>query len=84
MRDSGAFSISPDEIVPFLSTSSAAITGGVGSIWRTRVGALIISVVRIGMTFLGVNIFAQNIVFGAVLVLAVAITIDRSKIPIVK
>lgn len=61
-----------------------AITGGVGSIWRTLVGALIISVVRIGMTFLGVNIFAQNIVFGAVLVIAVAITIDRSKIPIVK
>ena len=61
-----------------------AITGGVGSIWRTLVGALIISVVRIGMTFLGVNIFAQNIVFGAVLIAAVAITIDRSKIPIVK
>mgnify|MGYP001115963911 FL=1 len=59
-------------------------TGGVGSIWRTLVGALIISVVRIGMTFLGVNIFAQNIVFGVVLVAAVAITIDRSKIPIVK
>ena len=61
-----------------------AITGGVGSIWRTLVGALIISVVRIGMTFLGVNIFAQNIVFGAVLIAAVAITIDRRKIPIVK
>ena len=61
-----------------------AITGGVGSIWRTLVGALIISVVRIGMTFLGVNIFAQNIVFGAVLIGAVAITIDRTKIPIVK
>ena len=61
-----------------------AITGGVGSIWRTLVGALIISVVRIGMTFLGVNIFAQNIVFGAVLIIAVTITIDRSKIPIVK
>jgi ribose transport system permease protein len=36
------------------------------------------------MTFVGVNIFAQQIVFGAVLVLAVAVTIDRSKIPIVK
>jgi ribose transport system permease protein len=36
-----------------------AITGGVGSIWRTLVGALIISVVRIGMTFLGVNIFGD-------------------------
>ena len=61
-----------------------AITGGVGSIWRTLIGALIISVVRIGMTFLGVNIFAQQIVFGMVLILAVAVTIDRSKIPIVK
>jgi ribose transport system permease protein len=61
-----------------------AITGGVGSVWRTLVGALIISVVRIGMTFLGVNIFAQNIVFGAVLIGAVAVTIDRTKIPIVK
>lgn len=32
----------------------------------------------------GVDIFAQQIVFGVVLILAVAITIDRSKIPIVK
>jgi ribose transport system permease protein len=39
--------------------------------------------VRIGMTFVGVDIFAQ-IVFGIVLILAVAVTIDRSKIPIVK
>ena len=36
------------------------------------------------MTFVGVNIFAQQIVFGAVLILAVAVTIDRSKMPIVK
>ena len=61
-----------------------AITGGVGSIGRTLIGALIISVVRIGMTFIGVDIFAQQIVFGIVLILAVAATIDRSKIPIVK
>ena len=61
-----------------------AITGGVGGIGRTMIGALMISVVRIGMTFLNVNIFAQQIVFGAVLVLAVAVTIDRTKIPIVK
>ncbi len=61
-----------------------AITGGVGSIWRTLVGALIISVVRTGMTFLNVDIFIQQAVFGAMLVLAVAVTIDRSKIPIMK
>jgi len=61
-----------------------AITGGVGSVTRTLIGALIVSVVRIGMTFVGVDIFAQQIVFGIMLVLAVAVTIDRSKIPIVK
>ena len=36
------------------------------------------------MTFVGVNSFARQIVFGLVLILAVAVTIDRSKIPIVK
>ena len=61
-----------------------AITGGVGSVWRTFVGALIVQVVRIGMTFMGVSVFAQQIVFGIILVAAVAITLDRSKLLVVK
>jgi ribose transport system permease protein len=84
---SGSPTLAAEMLLPAIAAvvvGGTAITGGVGSVWRTLVGALIISVVRIGMTFLGVNIFAQNIVFGAVLVIAVAITIDRSKIPIVK
>jgi ribose transport system permease protein len=84
---SGSPTLASELLLPSIAAvvvGGTAITGGVGSIWRTLVGALIISVVRIGMTFLGVNIFAQNIVFGVVLVAAVAITIDRSKIPIVK
>ncbi|RUX03922.1 ABC transporter permease, partial [Mesorhizobium sp. M2A.F.Ca.ET.037.01.1.1] len=35
-------------------------------------------------TFVGVNIFLENMVFGAVLIAAVAITIDRSKIAVIK
>jgi ribose transport system permease protein len=84
---SGSPTLAAELLLPSIAAvvvGGTAITGGVGSIWRTLVGALIISVVRTGMTFLGVNIFAQNIVFGAVLIAAVAITIDRSKIPIVK
>ncbi len=84
---SGSPTLAAELLLPSIAAvvvGGTAITGGVGSIWRTLVGSLIISVVRIGMTFLGVNIFAQNIVFGAVLIGAVAITIDRSKIPIVK
>jgi ribose transport system permease protein len=65
-------------------SGGTAITGGLGGVARTAVGALIISLVRIGMTFVGVNIFAENIVFGAVLIIAVAVTIDRSKIAIIK
>ena len=61
-----------------------AITGGIGNIGLTVVGTLIVSIVRIGMTFLGVDIFAQQIVFGVALVLAVFVTIDRSKIAIIK
>ena len=79
---SGSPTLANELLLPAIAAvvvGGTAITGGVGSIWRTLVGALIISVVRIGMTFLGVNIFAQQIVFGAVLVLAVAITIDRAR-----
>jgi len=61
-----------------------AITGGVGSVWRTFVGALIVQVVRIGMTFMGVSVFAQQIVFGFILVAAVAITMDRAKVLVIK
>lgn len=84
---SGSPTLANELLLPAIAAvvvGGTAITGGVGSIWRTLTGALIISVVRTGMTFVGVNIFAQQIVFGAVLVLAVAVTIDRSKIPIVK
>jgi ribose transport system permease protein len=84
---SGSPTLANELLLPAIAAvvvGGTAITGGVGSVWRTAIGALIISVVRIGMTFIGVDIFAQQIVFGVVLILAVAITIDRSKIPIVK
>jgi ribose transport system permease protein len=84
---SGSPTLANELLLPAIAAvivGGTAITGGVGSVWRTLIGALIISVVRIGMTFVGVDIFAQQIVFGAVLILAVAATIDRSKIPIVK
>lgn len=84
---SGSPTLANELLLPAIAAvvvGGTAITGGVGSIARTLVGALLITVVRIGMTFVGVDIFAQQIVFGGMLVLAVALTIDRSKIPIVK
>jgi ribose transport system permease protein len=84
---SGSPTLASEFLLPAIAcivVGGTAITGGVGSIWRTFVGALIVQVVRIGMTFVGVSAFAQQIIFGFILVAAVAITMDRSKISVVK
>lgn len=84
---SGSPTLADEFLLPAIAAvivGGTAITGGVGSVWRTLIGALTISVIRLGMTFIGVDIFAQQIIFGIMLVIAVAITIDRSKIPVVK
>ena len=84
---SGSPTLANELLLPAIAAvvvGGTSITGGAGGIGRTVIGALIISVVRVGMTFVGVDIFAQQIVFGTVLILAVAVTIDRTKILIVK
>ena len=60
------------------------LTGGVGGVLNTLVGALIVAVIRTGMVYLNVPPTAQQIVFGTVLIVAIALTIDRSKLAIVK
>jgi ribose transport system permease protein len=60
------------------------LTGGVGGVLNTLVGALIVAVVRASMLYLGVPAQAQQIVFGLVLIVAIALTIDRTKIGLVK
>jgi ribose transport system permease protein len=84
---SGSPTLANELLLPAIAAvvvGGTSITGGAGGIGRTVIGALIISVVRVGMTFVGIDIFAQQIVFGFVLILAVAVTIDRTKILIVK
>jgi ribose transport system permease protein len=61
-----------------------SISGGVGGVSRTVVGALLIAVLDTGMNVVGVDVYAQQVVYGAILILAVALTIDRAKMPIIK
>lgn len=61
-----------------------ALTGGSGGIVRTLIGALLVSVARVGMTFVGVSVFAQQIVFGVILIIAVTVAFDRSKVLVIK
>ncbi|MDQ0474002.1 ABC transporter permease [Labrys wisconsinensis] len=61
-----------------------AISGGVGGMGASLIGGLIAVAVRIGSVVLGFDPAVQNIVFGAVILVAVAATIDRGKIGVVK
>ncbi|WP_044957158.1 ABC transporter permease [Halarchaeum acidiphilum] len=61
-----------------------ALTGGVGGPHRTLIGVLVIGVLENGMNLIGIGSFVQQIVLGVVVVLAVAMSMDREKIDIVK
>jgi ribose transport system permease protein len=84
---SGSPTIANEFLLPAIAAivvGGTAITGGTGTVVYTLIGVLIISVVRVGMTFIGVDIFAQQTVFGLLIIVAAAATIDRKKVPIVK
>ena len=60
------------------------MTGGVGSVGGTILGALIITILSNGMNIVGVDPYFQNIIKGLVLILSVFVTIDRKKIGVIK
>lgn len=60
------------------------LTGGVGGVINTLVGTLIVVVIRSAMVYLEVDATMQQMVFGIILIVAIAMTIDRSKMRIVK
>jgi ribose transport system permease protein len=61
-----------------------AITGGVGGMLNTLVGVLFITVLNNAVILLNINPFVELAVQGAVIVVAVAATLDRSKIRVLK
>ncbi len=56
------------------------LTGGVGGVLNTAIGTLIVMVIRAAMVYLEVDATQQQMVFGIVLIVAIALTIDRSKL----
>jgi simple sugar transport system permease protein len=57
----------------------ASLAGGRGGVGGTLLGVLFIAVLSNGMVLLGVNPYAQNVVRGAVVLVAVLISTVRSK-----
>ncbi len=61
-----------------------AMTGGAGGMLNTLVGALIMGILNNGMTVVGVDVYAQQVFLGVLVIFAVAVTFDRSKLAIIK
>lgn len=60
------------------------LTGGVGGVINTLIGTLIVAVIRSSMLYFEVDATQQQMVFGLILIAAIALTIDRSKLRVVK
>lgn len=60
------------------------LTGGIGNVYNTVLGALIISMLGNGLVIMGVSSEAQQVIKGLVLIAAVFISLERAKIGIIK
>ncbi|MBC8535382.1 ABC transporter permease [Feifania hominis] len=55
-----------------------SMTGGKGSVLMTLTGVMMVTVIENGMTIIGVDAFWSQIVFGGLIIVAMALTSDRS------
>ena len=72
------------DVIAAVVVGGTPLTGGIGRIRGTILGVLIIGILSNGMNMTGIDPYLQNIVKGLVLILAVFLTIDRSKIQMIK
>lgn len=61
-----------------------AITGGVGSVAQTLLGALVITILGNGMNIIALHPYIQTVVYGLVILTAVLIMRDKSRLTDVK
>jgi ribose transport system permease protein len=70
--------------VAAIVVGGTAITGGHGSVWRSLAGALVVTLLRVGLPIVGVPSAYEQILYGVIIVVAVALTLDGSKVSIIK
>lgn len=84
---SGAPTLGATLLLPAVAAvvvGGTAITGGHGGIGRTVVGALIVIVLRVGLSLVGVDAGVESVIYGVLIIGAVALTIDRAKVGVLK
>jgi ribose transport system permease protein len=65
------------DVIASVVIGGASLSGGEGTVVGSLIGAMLMAVIRTGCTFMGVHNWVQEIVTGAIIVVAVAI--DRAR-----
>lgn len=65
-------------IISAVVLGGTSLVGGAGNILNTILGVFIVALIKNGMNVVGVDVFWQKIVYGAVVLIAIAINTDRS------
>ncbi len=61
-----------------------ALWGGIGGVWNTLVGVLIVNVINNGMVVIGLPGYVQDGVLGLLVIIAVVLSTDRKSVSFVK
>jgi len=61
-----------------------ALWGGIGGVWNTLIGVLVVNVINNGMVVIGLPPYVQDGVLGILVILAVALSTDRKSVSFVK
>jgi ribose/xylose/arabinose/galactoside ABC-type transport system permease subunit len=71
-------------IVAVVIVGGTSLSGGTGGILNTLLGAITISVIQDVLQIMGVNIYFHSVFIGLVMIVAVAISLDKKRVLIVK
>ncbi len=67
------------EAIAGVAIGGASMAGGVGSIWGTLIGVLIVQVIRNGMNMLALSPYYQQIIIGIIIIVSVGIDCVRRR-----
>ena len=72
------------DAIAAVALGGTPLTGGYGSVIRTVIGALTLTIVRNGLTIAGVPPSWSQVALGVLLITAIAISLNRKKVDVVK
>lgn len=67
------------EAIAGVAIGGASMSGGIGSIWGTLIGVIMVQVIRNGMNMLALSSYYQQIIIGLIIIFAVGIDCFRRR-----